>query len=318
MAAIRFPLGPRTSGVLGWLAVGCVLLPVPFAFARPAVLIAALVFATVASIGLAVAHRVRTRPHGWVIVHPWGLERSSTPSSTLRFAEPFGITVLASQARKQAILAMTTPTQTRFIGVRLEGPAVSALLEHASMVADGDVLAAHASADESMSAEAALALLRLVRERAPLAQRRLYLSGTRGERIVLDGPELVVGASARFDLSLPLEWRGFVFHESFGAAASIYQATWVRQGSSELVFVAPLSTELLLSANRSSGAPAPRPASDARTRRVIAATTDEPPPRDLRAGIERVFMLPVREALARAPRIARPTPKRISSPDLGA
>jgi hypothetical protein len=149
-----------------------------------------------------------------------------------------------------------------------------------------------------------------LRERAPLAQRRLYLSGTRGERIVLDGHELRIGTARKFDLDAPVEWRGFVFHEALGASASIYQATWVRQGASEVVFVAPLPTELLLSTRRD--------APSTSVRRVLQATPEEPPPGELRTGIERVFMLPVREALARAPRPARPaSSKRASSPDVG-
>jgi hypothetical protein len=314
---VRFPLGPPTSGILGWFALACVAAPVPFAIVgvKSPVLFAVLVIATVASVSLAIAHRVRTRPRGWIVIHAWGIERIGLSRSSVRFADAFGITVLASQARRRALLAVTTPTQTRFIGVRLEGPSAAALLEHASIVADGDALAAHASTDDSMSAEGALALLRIVRERAPMAQRRLFLSGTRGERIVLDGAELRVEAPSapprRIDLHAPVEWRGFVFHEALGAAASIYQATWARQGTAELVFVAPLPTELLLSAKRTDGRDV------SATRRVLQAMPDEPPPTHLRTGIERVFMLPVREALARAPRPARPAPKRVSSPDLG-
>ncbi len=299
--------------MLGWLAIACVAIPIPFVWARPPYLIAALCVAACASLGLALAHRVRARPRGWVFVHPWGLERVASSRGSahgghvrrngFRFSEPFGVTTLASQARRRAILAITTPTQTRFIGVRLEGPAVAALLAHASIVADGDALAAHASDDDSMSAEAALALLRLIHSRVPVARNRLYLSGTRGERIVLDGAELRVelgGQTRRFDLALPVEWRGFLFHEGAlmegGPAASVYQATWLRQGAAELVFVAPMPTEPLL----------------------FARGEDEPPAGDLRTGIERVFMLPVREALARAPKPARSaTPKRVSSPDLG-
>ena len=163
------------------------------------------------------------------------------------------------------------------------------------------------------------ALLRLVRERAPHAQRRLYLSGTRGERIVLDGASLTVrtgsdGAGKSFDLTAPLEWRGFVFHEAFGATASIYQATWVKQNGAELVLVAPLPTELLLAAPREPGGPPALPS----VRRVLQASPDEAPPANVRTGIERVFMLPVREALARAPRPSRSAAqKRASSPDLG-
>ncbi len=324
-ASVRFPLGPPATNIFGWLAVTAVFVPVPFVWARPIWFQAAMVIAVAASIALAIVHRIRTRPRGWVVAHGWGLSRSSKkrPEQTVaRYAESFGVTLLASQAKRRAILALTTPTQTRFIGVRLEGPSAGALLTHASIVADGDALTAHASDDGSMSADAALALLRLIRERAPNAQRRLYLSGTRGERIVLDGSELRVETRTKkmaIDLLLPVEWRGFLFHETLGAAASIYQATWIRQGASEIVLVAPMPTELLVSASRNSPATPMTGARRVREAQLIQSNPDEPPPGDLRTGIERVFMLPVREALARAPLPARSAPpKRVSSPDLGA
>jgi len=63
--------------------------------------------------------------------------------------------------------------------------------------------------------------------------------------------------------------------------AAVYQATWVRQGDAELVLVAPASGDL--------------------------GGADEPPSRDLRLAVDRVFMGPLRRALERAPRASRPT-----------
>ncbi|HEY1960425.1 MAG TPA: hypothetical protein VGH28_32665 [Polyangiaceae bacterium] len=298
--------------MLAWLALASTVLPVPFVLAPTALFVAAIVVSAALAIGLAVAHRLRTRPKGWIVADANGVRRKSAKKTDdlVRFDAPFGVTLLANQARRRALLAITTPTATRFAGVRLDGPAASVLLEDASIVADGDALAAHAADEDSMSAEHALAILRFVRERAPMARQRLYLSGTHGEQIVLEGAQLRVESPAAenryFDLESPVEWRGFLFHEALGPAASIYQATWVRQGSSELVFVAPMPTELLLGARRAHA-------------QVLAPSEGEPPPGHLRTGIERVFMLPVREALAKAPRPSRaPLRKLPSSPDLGA
>jgi hypothetical protein len=315
----RFPLGPPASRAYAWVALSSILVPLPFWFAPALVFYGAMAVAFVFGIGFALAHRVHTKPRGWVIADERGVSRITTAKrdGIAKFAEPFGLTLLAAQARQRALVAITTPTETRFLGVRLEGPAAALLLDRASIVADGDALAAHASDDDTLSAADALSLLRFIRERAPLAQDRLYLSGTRGERIVLDGTELRVEEAERsrlFDLDSPVEWRGFLFHEALGPAASIYQATWIRQGSSELVLVAPMPTELLLTGK-------PQPASPASTRQkqLLSPSPDEPPPGDLRTGIERVFMLPVREALAKAPRPSRsPTRRHASSPDLGA
>jgi hypothetical protein len=319
----RFPLGPPASRTLAWLAIASVVLPVPFLWAPAILFYASLLVTAILAIGLAIAHRVRTKPRGFVVVSSSGVERviAGKRDCIANLAEPFGVTVLASQARQRALLAVTTPTATRFIGVRLEGPldkeAAMMLLERASIVADGDALAAHASDEETLSAKDAVALMRIVRDRVPAALERLYLSGTRGERITLDGTELRVEASDKsrlFDLEMPVEWRGFLFHEALGPAASIYQATWIRQGSSELVLVAPMPTELLVTASKSTP---PRRLSQ--QQKLLAPAPDEPPPGDLRTGIERVFMLPVREALSRAPRPSRaPATRRASSPDLGA
>lgn len=319
----RFPLGPPASRKLAWLAIASVVLPVPFLWAPTIVFYSALFLAAILGIGLAIAHRMHTKPGGWIVVDAMRVERviAGKRDCVANLAEPFGVTVLASQARQRALLAVTTPTATRFIGVRLEGPldkeAASLLLERASIVADGDALAAHASDAETLSAQDAVALMRIVRERVPAALERMYLSGTRGERITLDGTELRVEDDVKsrlFDLEMPVEWRGFLFHEALGAAANIYQATWIRQGSSEMVFVAPMPTELLLTASKSNP-----PRRLTQQQKLLTPTPDEPPPGDLRTGIERVFMLPVREALSRAPRPSRaPATRRpSSSPDLG-
>ena len=318
----RFPLGPPASRKLAWLAIASVVLPVPFFWAPAIVFDGAMIVAAMLAIGFAIAHRVRTKPRGFVAVDAHGVHRvlAGKRDCVAKLAEPFGVTVLASQARQRALLAVTTPTATRFIGVRLEGldkEATSLLLERASIVADGDALAAHASDEDTLSAKDAVALMRIVRERVPAALDRMYLSGTRGERITLDGTELRVDTADRsrlFDLEMPVEWRGFLFHEALGAAANIYQATWIRQGSSELVLVAPMPTELLLTASKSNP-----PKRLSQQQKLLTPTPDEPPPGDLRTGIERVFMLPVREALSRAPRPSRaPATRRVSSPDLGA
>ncbi len=314
---MRFPLGPPASRLFLWLALSSLLaIPLSYAFA-------------IACVAFVAIHFVMARPRGFIVVHGWGVTRivRKREDTLARFTEPFGITLLASQATRRALLAITSPHRTRYVGVRLEGRVAGALLEHASIVADGDALSAHARDGDSMTAENALAFLRAVRAIVPLAQKRLFMSGSRGERIVLDGAELRVEAlkppqptNQVFDLESPLEWRGFLFHESLGPAASIYQATWIRQGSAELVLVAPMPTELLLGPLKHEIEKSRHQTTklDSLSARLLQPSPDEPPPPDLRTGIERLFMLPLREALARAPRPSRNVPKRhASSPDVG-
>lgn len=319
----RLRLGPPVARWRLRAAIGSVLLPVLFVWAPPLVVYASMAVAVALALGFAISHRRHTRSHGFVTLDASGVSRidfsgreGHKVARLASWGQPFGVTLLASQARGSALMALTTPTQTRFLGVRLDGAAAATLLMQSSIVADGDALAAHAPPEASLSAEDALLLLRVIRERAPQALHRLFLSGTRGERIVLDGAELRVAADRLFDLDAPLEWRGFLFHEAMGVSASIYQATWIRQGASETVLVAPMPTELLLSAKGE----APGAKRSPRDAQLLQANPDKPPPRELRTGIERVFMLPLREALARAPRASRNAPpsRLSSSPDAGA
>ncbi len=294
-----------------WLVLGEAWLGVASALAGAGVL------------GFALARRARA-PSAWVSAHGWGLSRTDTLGSVrlAAWTEPFGLTLLANPARTRALLAITTQHHTRFVGVRLDSPAMHALLNEAATVADGGALAAHASEESSLSGEDAVMLVGMVRRHCPQALKRLFLSGSRGERIVLDGADLRIESALdaahvgrTFDLARPLEWRGFMFHESMGAVAIVYQATWIRQGSTELVLVAPMPAELATGRGDASATDHDRRAL-LRDLRLMQSAPGEPPPRELRAAIERVFMLPLRQALDRAPRAARSAPPtRISSPD---
>jgi len=271
-----------------------------------------------------VATAALARP--FLAVPTWGLSRTD-PLGEVRLAawtEPFGVTVLADHTRTQALLVVTTAQHTRYVGVRAEGPLAARLFVDAATVADSDAFSVHASNDSSLSTEDAVAILALVEAQVPQALHRILLSGARGERIVLDGRELRVERGATesslrrtFDLASPLEWRGYMFHETLGPVATIYQATWVRQGAFELVLVAPLPPEIARDGMR------PNESTDRtallRDLRLMQSLPDEPPPNELRTAIERVFMLPLRQALDKAPRAARsaPTGTRTSSPDLG-
>ncbi len=94
------------------------------------------------------------------------------------------------------------------------------------------------------------------------------------------------------------------------AAASVCQATWIRQGDVEVVFVAPLPADgaWMVDADmavRAAGGGAAVKRSIARDLRLIQASAGEAPPRDARHAIDRIFMLPLRRALDRAPRASR-------------
>lgn len=209
--------------------------------------------------------------------------------------EPFGVTVLANRRRTRLLLAFTRAKATRFLSVHLEDAddhIRKELVGRASTVPEGDALDVD-GADVGLAPPDAMALVRLLERAHPNALSSLYLSTSRGDPLVLEGHEMHLG-DRRFDLRSPLEWRPFVFHESSGAVTTLYQATWVRQRGDELVLVAPMPLDVI-----------PRSAQALQGRsseiRILAQTSESPPPRELRVAIDRMFMLPLRRALDGAP-----------------
>lgn len=256
------------------------------------------------------------RTRGWVVVGRRGIarvDRLGRETALARWDEPFGVAVLSNHARTTCLLAFTTPRHTRYLRVRTTAPsgdredpiAARAVLASAATVADADVMRETGAA---LSPSDAAELLRAVREHAEVALGRIYLSGAAGERIVLENRELRCGDHV-FDLRAPLEWKGFLFHESMGAIATVYQATWIRQGGDEVVLVAPLPPEISVG-RRSDVSLHPALLRDLK---LMQSVPGEPPPRELRLAVERVFMLPLRQALDRAPRASRPTGPQLSS-----
>ena len=211
-------------------------------------------------------------------------------TSLARWDTPFGLSILANSARTRALFAFTTPVATRFLGLRLETPRdadlARDLLDRAVTIADVDLdLAAGPVEGVQLGAAAARTFLGELDRRDPQARQRLYLSDARGAAIVVDPDRLVIGERV-FDLASPVEWRVFTFQEGDAGAATLYQATSVRQGTNDAVLVCGAPAELA-----SWG---------------LGRAPDPPPARETRVAINRLFMTPLRAALERAPRITRP------------
>jgi hypothetical protein len=92
----------------------------------------------------------------------------------------------------------------------------------------------------------------------------------------------------------------------------IYQATWLRQSAIELVLVASMPSEITSWMVGKAVHPVGAVTRDSlvqralvRDLRLMQSLPDVPPPREQRIAIERLFMLPLRQALDRAPRAAR-------------
>jgi hypothetical protein len=309
----RLPLGvPHVAGsvatVLVLLAIAAALGPGP-RWSRAS---AAGAFVALAALASSVLGRRRQPAHGWLVSDESGLHRVQRElrATLVDWAEPFGLTVLASADRATILLALTSPRATRFVPASVrdaeDAAAAPNVLDHATTAALSDL---RAHDDAALSAADAEKLFAEIGRRSPASMERVYLSDAMGEPVVLDRGELRVGAR-RIDLQAPLEWRASLFQERGAHAASVCQATWVHQGDVEIVLVAPLPADggWMGDADvavRAAGGGAAVKRSVARDMRLIQASASEAPPRDARHAIDRVFMLPLRRALDLAPRASR-------------
>jgi hypothetical protein len=298
--------------VLAFLALGVVACTLPIALAEQVVLVG-LALGGLIRLAYVLRARRKLRPHGMVALEGKALvrhENGAPPATLAELSTPFGITILANPMRTSALLAFTMPNQTRYQRVRVTSAqdAMSAreMLGHAITVPDSDAMGSQ-DIESALTASHAAEMIRLAEKHSPSALSRIYLTGSRGEVLVLDGTELTIDEKMSFDLASPLEWRGFMFHEAVGPIATVYQATWIRQGGVEVVLVAPMPAEV--TTTLPPGAAADMKAADQRAvlrdLKLMQSAADAPPPRELRIGVERLFMLPLRQALDRAPRASR-------------
>lgn len=303
--ALKLALGPRAPAAGAKAATGVAVVLVLSAIALTVLLPAAVWLRAGIAVVLvacaAAAHHALSRrlqpPRGWLVLDAQGIRRVEPGRETKLVAlrEPFGVTVFARSDRSAFVLALTTPVATRFVPVRVESEGdlrdARVLVERATTAPETDL-----SVDEatSLSATDADRLLSALSARAPAALDRVYLFDAEGSPVVLDRTELRV-AGRRIDLSAPLEWRPFVFQEAGAHVASLCQATWVRQGEAEVVLVSPMVSDT-------------RNARCAPDARLMQAAAGDPPPRDQRRAIDRLFMLPLRKALDRAPRVSHRPP----------
>ena len=233
--------------------------------------------------------RRKSRVLASLVATPRGLYREDDKSAILlcEWGIPFGVSWLVG---KDAMLAFTTTREVRCVRVRLMGASMDAIEQvkrAGSPMTDAgfEVLSEAASLD----ADDALEIVRYCEEISPRSSARVLASGLRGERVLLDGTNLVVRSGINeahdksFDLLLPLEWRSSTFHEVGGASAMLFSALAVKQQGAEVVFVSPAQGEL-------------------------RGPYDGPPSREARVAIDALLLSPIRRALARAPRIRRSSP----------
>ena len=290
------------------------LLPLPAAVDLPLALRVVLgIGGLVPIVWAAMAQRRVEQPSGaYVEADPSGLTRvtEEATKSIVTWDVPFGVALLASYGRPTALLAFTTPTQTRYIPARIDdrSEADDELLASIAVLADLDLIDGVAH-DAALTSTATAALVRHVEGRNKAALGRVYLTDGKGMPIALDRATLAVGERS-FDLTSQLEWRPLMFHESTGQAAALYQATWIKQAGSEVVLVAPMPASIVpreTNAHREANGRLGRALT--RDLRLLQAPAETPPSRDVRVAIDRPFMMAVRRVLDDAPLAARVTPE---------
>lgn len=222
---------------------------------------------------------------------------------------PFGATVLSTHRRDRLVLMLTSERGVFQVGTVFDAvsmPVLAPLVERATTVAGEDAAFEAIGPDGEpvlLSPEDFVALAGELSAGAPGCLSRVVVTDTKGAPIVLDDDELRVDRLA-FDLNAPLEWRALVFQEPFGQVMTLYQGTWIRQNGSEVVLVSLLpSLGPILEVEPGEIATLDRAV--LRDLRLMQASAETPPPREQRHAIERLFMMPIRSSLERAPRKSR-------------
>ncbi|EYF05235.1 IMP dehydrogenase [Chondromyces apiculatus] len=240
--------------------------------------------------------------------------REGTSPSLLLDAEvPFGVTLLSSPRRDRVVALLSSPLGAFYVGAVFDAAtqrAFAPMLGRTTIVAADEVGLAAIGPDGEplfLAPESLAALVEALMAMAPGCQDRVLLTDARGAPVGLEGREMRAGGRS-FDLDTALEWRAFVFQEALGQAVALYQGTWVRQGSSEIVLVCLLPA--LTPRPEGEGVPLSSLDREAlRDLRLMQGRPEAPPAQAQRVAVDRLVMLPIRSALDRAPRSGVPTPR---------
>lgn len=231
---------------------------------------------------------------------------ANDPRCVVNLRDPFGLTLVKSPERDRIVAVWSSPDGLFYAGTSIDKASrrmLGSLFDRAFTVL-GDDAALEAIGPDGQALELPPAdfasLVLAVDEIDPACRFRLVLSDARGAPFTLDRSELVAG-ERRFDLEAPLEWRPFVFQEALGQSVTIYQGTSIRQGGREAVLVSLLPSFVPFEV-RDSGQ---FDRAMLRDLRLVQAGPEDPPPRDGRVAIDRLFVLPVRSALDTAPHANR-------------
>ncbi|NUP08021.1 MAG: IMP dehydrogenase [Polyangiaceae bacterium] len=235
-------------------------------------------------------------------------ERISLPIA-LPIADRFGVTLLSNRRRDRLVAALTSDTGTLLFATSIEAEgrrAMNHLFARSTVIGGDDYALDAAGLDGSsvhLEPEDFSALITALGDRDKGCFERIVLTDQHGTPLILDGGDLYV-RDKHFDLSRPLEWRSILFQEPFGTAVTLYQGTWIRQGTAEIVLVS-LLTPTFFEGSSPDVERAGIPELDVmalRDQRLLQATATDPPPVDQRVAMDGLFVIPLRAVLDQAPR----------------
>ncbi|AKT39793.1 IMP dehydrogenase [Chondromyces crocatus] len=239
--------------------------------------------------------------------------KGQPPAVLLDENQLFGVTLLASPRRERVVVLLSSPSGTFYIGAGF-GPATrrafAPLIEGATIVtADEGGLSAIGPDGEPLllAPDAFATLLDQLTALSPGCRERFLLTDARGLTVGLEGHELRAGGRT-FDLRASIEWRAFVFQEPIGQAVALYQGTWIRQGTNEIVLVC-LMPGLTPSPEGEGVSLASLDRRALRDLRLMQGPPEDPPPTEQRVAVDRLVMLPIRSALDKAPRPTAQPPR---------
>lgn len=237
------------------------------------------------------------------------------PVELIDLSGPFGLTFLANRARTQLCVVVTTSDRSLFVSAEhARGVRLPPVFPQAFTVASDEralIAAAPDGRPLTLAHDELAALYGRLVALDPRAPSRVFSTDVRGDELFLDASMLTIG-DLRFDLALPLRWRATLFRErGFGGVDAIYQATYLQQGDVEIALVS------ILPALSSPLADGDLPTGGLFTERevredveLLAHSPSLPPPPAQRVAIDRVFVLPIRRAIARAPQAKRAEKRR--------
>lgn len=250
----------------------------------------------------------------------WFQSPGRAAEQTLLITNPknlFGITLFATPHRDRVLMMITSEFGTFCVGSRFDASArrmFVPLLELAfTVTSDEDVLEAIGPDGKPLMLENKhfAGIIHAIADRAGACFERIVQSDAQGAPVLLNGSELHIGDKT-FDLCAPLDWRGIVFQENMGQSVVVYQGTWLSQGADEVVLVSLLPS--IMSVGLSGileGAPiSALDRGVLRDLRLMQMSPESPPPNERRVAVDRLLMLPLRNAIDAAPRVSRQRVKR--------